>query len=220
MRARAVRVLAAAALAAGALSAAGACGTPTDGQPRTITSGEVPHGLLDPKQPPTADGGAAASTGSGPQAYFLTTEQLLVPLPVLVPEPVPADPGAVGSGEAAVLSALLQRLSAGPDEGERARGLASALGPGVALGVDGLHEGVAHITVGGLGDNLAADRLPLAIAQVVLTATSTPGVQAVQLVRDGQVLEVPLPGGQRTAEPLRADDYGSLRDPAGAAPAP
>ena len=211
MRTRAVQVLAVGALVVGVLVAAGACGTPTDGEARTIASGEVPYGLLDPKQPSTADGGATATTGSGPRAYFLTTEQLLVPVPV-------ATAGAPGSGEVAALSALLQRLSAGPDEGERARGLASALGPDVALGVEDLREGVARIAVGGVGDNLAADRLPLAIAQVVLTATSTPGVQAVQLVREGQVLEVPLPGGQRTAEPLRADDYGSLRAPAGTPP--
>nr|WP_276612428.1 GerMN domain-containing protein [Kineococcus vitellinus] len=171
---------------------------------------------MAPEQPSTAGDGATATSGPGPRAYFLTTGQLLVP--VAVPVAVPAAAGAPGPDEAAALGALLQRLGAGPDEGERARGLASALGPDVALGVEGLREGVARIAVDGLGDNLAVDRLPLAVAQVVLTATSAPGVQAVQLVREGQVLEVPLPGGQRTAEPLRAGDYASLRDPRGAPP--
>ncbi|NAZ86593.1 hypothetical protein GTR00_10880 [Kineococcus sp. T90] len=189
--------------------AAGGCGTPAGGEVRHIEASEVPRGLLEaPAHAPEADPGATGSA-LGPQVYFVDTEQVLVPVPLGADASGPAGPEAL-------LAALLRRLSTGPGTGERADGLASALGPEVGLEVESLLDGTARIAVSGLGDNLAADRQPLAVGQVVLTATSAPGVRAVRLVRDEEVLEVPLPGGERTAAPLTLQDYAPLLRPAGA----
>ena len=50
----------------------------------------------------------------------------------------------------------------------------------------------------------------LAIAQVVMTLTSLPGVDSVQFVRDDETVEVPLPDGTLVRRPLTAADYSSL----------
>ncbi|WP_432537954.1 GerMN domain-containing protein [Kineococcus arenarius] len=198
---RAPAPVGATALAAGLLAAGllAGCGAPAEGQVREIGPTEVPYGLLDPPPEPTADSSATAEAGSGPRVYFLQGDALLaVPL------------GTATSDSTDHLDALLQRLSAGPGRQERADGLSSALGTDVQLRATDLAGGTARVAVTGLAQNIAADRLPLAVGQVVLTATTAPGVDSVQLVRDGKVLEVPLPGGEQTAGPLTAADYTSL----------
>ena len=55
--------------------------------------------------------------------------------------------------------------------------------------------------------SLTADRLPLAMGQLVLTVTSAPGIEAVQVGAAGEAVEVPLPGGALTDRPVTADDY-------------
>ncbi|HZB21324.1 MAG TPA: GerMN domain-containing protein, partial [Blastococcus sp.] len=46
-----------------------------------------------------------------------------------------------------------------------------------------------------------------AVAQLVLTATSLQGVDAVQLTIGGEPVEAPLPTGELTSAPLTAADY-------------
>jgi hypothetical protein len=45
------------------------------------------------------------------------------------------------------------------------------------------------------------------MAQLVFTVTSVQGIDRMQLVRNGRTIEVPLPGGARTSEPVGAGDY-------------
>ncbi|WP_337062600.1 GerMN domain-containing protein [Kineococcus sp. G2] len=205
MRARGtLAVLAAAAVLA-------ACGAPSQGQVREIAPTEVPYGLLEPAAEPSADSTATAAPDSGPRVYFLEGDRLLA-VPLGTAEPT-------GTGTPSRLSDLLERLSAGPGQQERADGISSALGTEVRLATEGVVDGTARISVQGLAGNIAADRLPLAVGQVVLTATTAPGVQDVQLLRDGEVLEVPLPGGERTAGPVTAGDYAPLVGPEPEVPA-
>ena len=68
-------------------------------------------------------------------------------------------------------------------------------------------ERVARISVVPSEKPPTADRLPLAVAQIVFTATSAEGVDRVQLLRNGRIIEVPLPGGARTSAPVGAGDY-------------
>jgi spore germination protein GerM len=105
---------------------------------------------------------------------------------------------------------LLTRLSQGPSESDRARGLGTALtpdanvyvvaavGPGIVIELDFGEQ------------SLSAERLPLAVGQIVLTATSVPDVEQVRILSDGEPLEVPLPGGALTDGPLRQSDYSEL----------
>ena len=55
----------------------------------------------------------------------------------------------------------------------------------------------------------AADRTT-AIAQIVLSATSVPGIGAVRLTLDGRALETPLADGALTTRPLTAADYRTM----------
>ncbi|WP_432483933.1 GerMN domain-containing protein [Kineococcus esterisolvens] len=191
------------ALAAAAVLAA--CGAPSDGQVREIGPTDVPYGLMEPAPVPSADSSTTAAPSDGPRVYFLQDDRLLaVPL---------GRGGTAGTGTPARLGDLLDRLSAGPGQQERADGLSSALGPDVRLSAVDVADGTARVSVEGLAQNIAADRLPLAVGQVVLTATTAPGVLSVLLLRDGEVLEVPLPGGERTAGPVTAGDYAALVGP-------
>jgi spore germination protein GerM len=104
---------------------------------------------------------------------------------------------------------LLGYLTAGPTDGARAAGRSTALPPESRLSLVGLTAGTAEVEVDP-ETGISADRLPVAIGQVVLTVTSAPGVSAVALVSDGAPVQVPLPGGALTGEPVTAQDYASL----------
>ena len=51
----------------------------------------------------------------------------------------------------------------------------------------------------------------LAVAQIVLTATSVPGIAQVRLLLEGQAVEMPRADGTLTADTLRAADFEVLR---------
>ena len=189
------------------LAALASCGLPTDDGARPLDSREVPYGLLRSVPPATTP---PAKLKSAPvaqaQLFLLGPQDQLVAVPPGVQDP-PAAPYER-------LTALLARLEKGPDEQQRAQGLSTALSPGVQIDLLSLTgRGVAQVqVVAGLKDP-SADRLPLAIGQLVLTATSVAGVHAVQLVRDGAPVEVPLPGGALTSQPLSQNDYDQLVNP-------
>jgi hypothetical protein len=79
--------------------------------------------------------------------------------------------------------------------------------------VTALEDRVATVELSGESPDAVPERLPLAVAQVVLTATSLPSVEAVLLTRDGVPVEAPLPGGELSDRPLREGDYAGLLAP-------
>jgi hypothetical protein len=181
-----------------------ACGAPGPGTTRTVDSQDVPYRLLDPADEDPA--GASPGTGAevtAPQVFLVDPERLLVADQVRVP---------VGDA-ASVTQSVLTVLAAGPSELQRARGLSTALAPDVQLRLVGLADGLASIALGPPDSAPLADRLPLAVGQVVLSATSVAGVDRVVLVQQGLPIEAPLPDGALTAEPLTASDYASLLAP-------
>lgn len=200
MTRRAARQLAA---VVAAVAVAG-CGVPSDGAVRTLDADRVPYDLLRaaPAQTPTPSVTGPAVTV--PQVFFLDGEDQLVPQE----QPVEA------SGLVPVVDALLAHLASGPSEQLRAVGLGSALGPDVGLDLVDVVDGVAQIQVTPSSQSPAADRLPLAVGQVVLTVTSVDGVDRVTFLQDGVPIEAPLPGGARTSAPVSASDYSSLLDTA------
>lgn len=182
-----------------ALAVAG-CGLPQNGTTRTIARGDVPYRLLDPPgqgAPSSSPPGPSATT---PQLFFVNRDDLLV----AQPQPVNA------SGVAPVVTALLSALAAGPTRTQRQRGLATALGPDVTLELLGVRNRSARIALVPVGRPPDAERLPLAVGQVVLTATSVEGVDSVVIVQNKETLELPLPGGERTSDPVTAQDYATL----------
>lgn len=195
-RARLGRLL----LAALVCTSVAACGVPGDGATRTVASDEVPYRLLarnlgaPPSSPPN---GRVVTV---PHVYFLDQDDRLVA------QRLPVD----GIGLVFVENVVLEALAAGPTEDQRGIGLGTALGPGVQLKLVDVVDGTARISVTPSTRNPAADRLPLAVGQVVLTAASIDGVDRVLLLQNGQPVEAPLPGGEQTSAALLASDYSSL----------
>ncbi|MDN5767389.1 MAG: GerMN domain-containing protein [Humibacillus sp.] len=176
------------------------CGLPDSGPPRSIDPTDVPYHLLGSASaaPSTTQRGARTTT---PRVYLMTGAERLV----AVEAPLPP------SDVKHVLEQLLSQLAQGPNEAQRSAGLGTALGPGVTLTVNDVTDRTAVVQLDLGAQDPAADKLPLAIGQIVLTATSVRGVDRVQLVRqDGQPIEVPLPGGALTVQPLEAKDYAPL----------
>lgn len=183
------------------------CGVPSDGAVRTVDPARIPPALASPAT--SAPSSPPRGTAPGPVRVFLLDTDLLLTGRPLADAPV--------STQDAV-AAVLRRLREGPSEADRAAGLQSALGADVRLSATAPEDGVVTLQVSGLSEAQSADRLPLAVGQVVLSLTSVPGVDGARLQRDGADREVPLPGGALTARVLTAADYASLLAPPGETP--
>jgi hypothetical protein len=182
-----------------ALSVLSGCGVPTGGDPETIAPSEVPDGLLSPSATTPAPSSSPALEDP-PRVY------LIGPDDVLLPSSREVDGAALRQR----LDALLGQLATGPTAGERDAQLATALPPGVRLSVAGVDDGTVTIDLAGPGEAPSGEQSRLAVGQIVLTATSMPGVDAVLLTRAGEQLEAPLPSGELTTDPLRSADYDEL----------
>lgn len=179
------------------------CGVPTGGTPRTIPAEDVPYGLASPSPTPspTAPPEAKADTS---RVHWLAAGDMLVPRVREVS----------GSTRRERLAYLLEQLAAGPSRTERGDQLSTALPPEVRLTVTGFQDGTATIDLETLAQAPSGVAGRRAVAQIVLTATSVPGVQAVLLELAGEPIEAPLPAGELTAAPLTAQDYAAFTTPA------
>lgn len=190
---------------AGALLLAGAlagCGVPTGGTPEEIPTSQVPYDLGSPS--PTATGVPSTSARLDEPRVYLVAEDGAV-----VPRGRSLDPGALQDQ----LEQLLDDLADGPTSSELTDRLSTALRPETSLAVDELSEGTATIDLGGDADAPSGQESRRAVAQLVLTATSLPGVDEVLLTRAGDPVEAPLPSGELTSQPLSATDYEPLLTP-------
>nr|WP_231134125.1 GerMN domain-containing protein [Motilibacter deserti] len=111
----------------------------------------------------------------------------------------------------AVLDQAVRALDDGPDEASQARGLTTALPPPLTLTVLDVTDGVVTIDLGGEANGLSNQQNTLAVGQVVLTATSVAGVDAVVLARKGEPIQAPVGDGALTWRPLVASDFTILR---------
>ncbi|MCF6746423.1 hypothetical protein E9529_19530 [Blastococcus sp. KM273128] len=180
------------------------CGVPSGSGPTTIAPSDVPYGLAAPSPAPSA--APSAVPGEVGWAYLVGPDEALVPR-------------ARDSGSGSVedrLADLLTGLAAGPTGEERAEGLSSALPSGTTLEVSGIDGGTATIDLAGVSPLSSGRR---AVAQIVLTAASLPGVDAVLLTSDGEPVEAPLPSGALTDEPLLPADYAVFLNPLPPSPA-
>lgn len=182
-----------------------ACGAPTSGV-RPIEADEVPYDLLSPAPTgrPTTPSPAPTQSGQVPsEVYFVDTKDQLVAVDAPTGDGLPEE----------IVSGLLSELEAGPGTDPRRDGLASALGPEVTLRLVRVLGATAYVEVANAARDPSASQLPLAIGQIVLTATSSTGIDRVVIFLDGERVDVPLPGGQLTSGPVTADDYASLIAP-------
>lgn len=180
-----------------------ACGVPGEGQTETVRPDEVPYQLLSPAPAGTSLETPSTTTVSTPRIFLLDGADQLVGQWLSLDV----------SGVEPVVRSLLVALAAGPSEEQRTQGLGSALGPGVRFELLGVVDRTARLVVHPGDRSPSADRLPLAVGQVVLTLTSVDGVDRVEFVQDGRTMPAPLPGGEQTSAPLTAADYAVLLAP-------
>lgn len=199
-------------LAALVLAVVAGCGVPTGGSPTTISPAEVPYGLASPSPtstpPPPPEARVDAS-----RVYWLSAADTLVPR---VRE-------LSGTTRLARLAELLEQLAATPTVVERRDQLSTALPPELRLSVTGIENGTATIDLDAFVQAPSGGSVRRAVAQIVLTATSVPGVDSVLLELVGEPIDAPLPSGELTAGPLSAQDYAAFTasaSPLSDAPAP
>lgn len=177
--------LLAALLAVGALTG---CGISAESQPRQLDSGSR-----------RAEASATpAITGTGPlqERLFLVRDGRLVESV----RHVPALPE---------LSQLIADLVAGPNDEEKAAGMASALlGTSLVTGVavDGDHALVDLAS----SEAIARTDDILAYGQIVCTLTTRPGVVGVQFTSDRDPVDVPNGDAVLSPGPLTCADYATL----------
>ncbi|MFZ2012719.1 MAG: GerMN domain-containing protein [Nocardioides sp.] len=186
------------------------CGVPGAGHVRTVDADSVPYHLLEP------DWSASVSTDSGsvprrvPVVFWLLADDHLVPATA---------GGSCRQPSVRVIRRLLAELAVGPTQEARASGRSSALPSSTGLRLLGFVGGLAQVELDP-STAISADRLPLAVGQLVLSLTSSPGVRKVALFSSGEPVQVPLPGGALTTRAVSAEDYASLlpsryREPTG-----
>jgi spore germination protein GerM len=166
---------------------------------REVDDDTVPYHLLEPSLTPARPPLPEEQPGRVPVVFWLDGERL-------VPEGT-GDSCSAAPGE--LVQRLLSALAAGPSDEARATGESSAIPPDSGLELVGTDGDTAEVDIEP-ETSISAERLPLAVGQIVLTVTSAPTVDAVVLLSDGESVQVPLPGGALTDGPVTAEDYTPL----------
>ena len=187
------------------------CGVPATGEPQVLSSTNVPYNLL---RSPTATATPITSTtpGEAPTHVDQFAGQVAFVMDDRSGQKVVLERRWVRAGASTdVAQDLLTQLQAGPTVAEHTKGRGSAIPTGTGLVAQSVADGLVTIELTGENPVQAPDRLPLAVAQIVLTATSQPGVERVLLTRDGAPINPPLPNGTLTSgKQLPRLDYQSL----------
>jgi spore germination protein GerM len=104
-------------------------------------------------------------------------------------------------------------LITGPTEAELGAGMRTAISPQTQLHSVAVNGTTAVIDVTSAFVEVAGQEQILALAQVVLTATTVPGITEVRFALEGQPVDVPRADGTLSSGPLSATDYAALREP-------
>jgi spore germination protein GerM len=104
---------------------------------------------------------------------------------------------------------LLDSLVLGPTAAERRTGFQSVIPADARLRAASIHDHVLTVNISGDIEE-TADQLPVIVGQIVLTATSLPGIRGVLLRDETHAVEAPLADGSLTSAVLTAADYASL----------
>ncbi len=182
--------------AAGLVLLVAGCGLPGDTEVQAVDATSVPYNLLDPdaRSRPGQTGPVPDGT---PVVFWLIHGDRLAPT---------AMAASCADSMDDVVAQQLALLAAAPDDMARSTGRSSTIPSSSELDLLEVADGVAMVEFDP-ATPLTADRLPLAMGQLVLTVTSAPGIEAVQVIAAGDTVEVPLPGGALTDGPVSARDY-------------
>jgi spore germination protein GerM len=173
------------------LAAASACAVGGQDQPRVARDETVPFRLLEPDAPPLLPPSTVLATVPVTLCYVQDDGLALVEVPLEPP---------------VELGALLDALREPPPT----PGVRTAVGEAsITAGVQ-LRGGIASIDLTTGVSALGGDDQLFAIAQIVCTLTSRPGVGQVSFTLAGLPVDVPRGDGSLTADPVSRDDYAVL----------
>jgi hypothetical protein len=159
------------------------CGVPVDRVPSALPRKGIPFGLLRPSAPSTTTTSTPTPVESV-SIFLVTSSGRLVAVTRTV--------AAAQESLATVLEALVR----GPTNTEAAAGLESAVPAQTAvLGAVIGTEADATVDLGGTFGQLVGQAQIQAVAQIVFTATSLPGVTNVTFELSGQPVNVPVASG-------------------------
>jgi hypothetical protein len=172
------------------------CGIPEDRHPTVLPGGVITPGL-----------GSTTTTGTTPSrpepameaTVFLVRAEHVAPV--------------VRRTTRADLQTVLDLLVTGPTEAELGAGMRTAISPQNQLHSVAVNGTTAVIDVTSAFVEVAGQEQILALAQVVLTATTVPGITEVRFALEGQPVDVPRADGTLSSGPLTAIDYAALREP-------
>jgi spore germination protein GerM len=176
------------------------CGVPAQQAPVQIKPEAVPSQLRDVPSPESAMPSTADPGKSTVFVHFVRKDRL-----VGLPREAPA------ASQSGRLNAVVTALIAGPSEGEQARGITSALPPGLQLTVVAIEGQRVVLELSGETDGRSATENVLAVGQIVLSMTSLTTVKEVVFSRDGAPAEALLADGALATKPLTAADYAVLK---------
>ena len=167
-----------------------ACGIPVASTPTKIPKSAVPFNLLSPQTSTTVP--ATPPVGAREQIFLVSTPHVVAVIRDVAPPANLTD----------VLTALLD----GPTNAESADGLQSFLtGPtSVRASQAG---GIATVNFGTNPFQIVGPDQTLAVAQVVYTAISQPGVTGVLFEIHGKPIEVPTAAGVQVPGPVNDATY-------------
>lgn len=181
----------------------GACGIDNDKNPRALPSNDVPFGLLDRDSEREISGTTTETSiplGAQPGLIFLVdNNERLFEVTVKV-----AAPGNVRQ--------MIEILFDDMDPTQLAGGLNTSIDTDTRLiDVEGpSSSGLVTLDVSGELATTIRERLRLALAQIVYTATAVPGVRSVRFKVDGELTDVPDETGAATSRPLTRADFAKL----------
>lgn len=171
------------------------CGLPANAEARAIPAGQVPFGLLRTGPPRAAP--MAASPIQALAQVFLVRQGRLVAVGRVVDAPLS-------------VKVVLDALLAAPSNSEAAAGLRSAVNEQASLLSARIRGGVADLDLTSAFAEVGGQDQILAVAQVVYTATSVPGVTAVTFALDGKPVEVPGGDGTLLHGPVTRANFPAL----------
>jgi len=190
----------------------GACGIPTDSEPRAIPREAVPEPAKEPARLATTTLDPTDPTTQAQTVFLVQTGEATGTRgerlePVAIDVPTPADPDDLPR----VLLERLARIT--PAEVGRP-GLQNAV-PSETRVLDATltADGVLEVNLANLEQNIESALQRLAIAQIVFTATELTAlpVRAVRFSVEGQPVAVPTEGGSsEPGQPVTRTDYPTL----------
>ena len=160
------------------------CAIQADSGPRDVADDHVARGAID------ADVGGGEATGEG-RIYLVAPEGNVQPLRTVLRNS----------------KDLVQRLILGPNQQELDDGLSTRLPPALVVNRISYDGGVVIVDLGDEINELTGASLRLAVAQIVFTASETPGTESVDIRVNGEAQSWPNGEDVQVSGPLTVYDY-------------